>query len=303
MPLFFMKTLNQIKLSRITFIICIGYSLLLPSTIKAQTKLLLSENFETGIWPPAGWAVKTSASITAKPISQTFPNFYENWFLNETNLPLPWGSNYIFEGDASAAVGGTNLGFDPTFDWLITDTFSNENTNTLSFNYWMFMHSDSLYPTLFYILGKYSSDSSWSILKQFTYSKEFNHYNSEVAFALSTLPNKTLQVAFVHNSTYQFAIDNISIQSFTTGLGQELKENANIELYPNPGIEKINLRIPIELVGSGYSIINLTGQIILNGILTKSETQFDLNALKSGMYLISLSDPAGRIWNKKFVKN
>lgn len=70
-----------------------------------------------------------------------------------------------------------------------------------------------------------------------------------------------------------------------------LKENANDEdliVYPNPCHDKLIVESKIHTGNSTLSIIDFTGQVILNKNAKDTKTQFELNNLLKGTYFLKL---------------
>ena len=93
-----------------------------------------------------------------------------------------------------------------------------------------------------------------------------------------TLIAKTLDGCSCSN-TQQVAIS-------TTGL-QELELNS-VKYYPNPA--SAELSIETTLMDAKYSIVDATGRLLLNGILTKGNNKLDVQGLQNGMYFVRIID-------------
>ena len=68
------------------------------------------------------------------------------------------------------------------------------------------------------------------------------------------------------------------------------KQNSNFELYPNPAVDQVTIRIPEweHTKGAVCMIYNLQGKMLARQQVNQSETSIDLSTLVDGTYLISL---------------
>ena len=71
-------------------------------------------------------------------------------------------------------------------------------------------------------------------------------------------------------------------------------ETASFELYPNPTVGKVTIKIEQVLSGSALSIYNLQGQILFRKELDAIETSLDIDRLPAGTYLIEVSNSSHR---------
>jgi len=98
---------------------------------------------------------------------------------------------------------------------------------------------------------------------------------------------------------------NDTIQKFTTGAtttafacrcvqnaGTSGMNEGTIELktaiYPNPAGGIVMIKIDLNLIGAEYSIVDLLGKKMMQGILMNENTQLDLSSLKNGVYTIQI---------------
>jgi hypothetical protein len=97
-------------------------------------------------------------------------------------------------------------------------------------------------------------------------------------------------------------IDNNTNIFYFTGLStsfNELKLTDKISIYPNPAINNLN----IEGINGNfnYKIINLLGQVELNGSIKNIDNTIDISTLKPSTYLINLETESGSKMYK-FIK-
>jgi hypothetical protein len=66
--------------------------------------------------------------------------------------------------------------------------------------------------------------------------------------------------------------------------------NTNILVYPNPTNGNITLEASSELVGKRYSIRDFSGRIILDGKISSTQEQIDLQNVARGAYYLSIEN-------------
>ena len=66
--------------------------------------------------------------------------------------------------------------------------------------------------------------------------------------------------------------------------------NTNILVYPNPTNSNITLEVSSELVGRRFSILDFSGRVILDGKITSTQEQIDLQHVARGAYYLSIEN-------------
>lgn len=67
----------------------------------------------------------------------------------------------------------------------------------------------------------------------------------------------------------------------------------SFEIYPNPAIDYITLKTNSDSVGY-FKIITMSGEVILNEVITENETKFEFeDNMSPGTYLVKIEDKAG----------
>lgn len=94
-------------------------------------------------------------------------------------------------------------------------------------------------------------------------------------------------------------IDNINIGDRFTGLNSIQKESSILLLFPNPVQNTLYIEKSFSEITS-YEIVDLSGKILLSGILSESEAQIDVDKLSKGMYLIVFKN--SNLSFQKFIK-
>ncbi|MDD4217712.1 MAG: T9SS type A sorting domain-containing protein [Bacteroidales bacterium] len=66
----------------------------------------------------------------------------------------------------------------------------------------------------------------------------------------------------------------------------ELKDKVCI--YPNPAKDELFIEIPDTLINSSFMMISITGQLVVNNILSQSQETIKISELKNGIYIIKI---------------
>jgi len=104
-------------------------------------------------------------------------------------------------------------------------------------------------------------------------------------------PTTTNQLAFLNGTP-----SNGTVYRFTPATLSNDNFNLNdFTIYPNPTNNVLN--IAIQTLGLNYSIQDMTGKTVQNGIL--NQQVIDVNGLQKGMYLINIEEYK----SQKFIKN
>lgn len=104
-------------------------------------------------------------------------------------------------------------------------------------------------------------------------------------------PTTTNDISFLNGTpangtVYRFTPSSLSNDNFDLN---------DFTIYPNPTTNVLN--IDIQTLGLNYSIQDMTGKTVQNGIL--NQQVIDVNGLQKGMYLLNIEDYK----SQKFIKN
>ncbi len=86
--------------------------------------------------------------------------------------------------------------------------------------------------------------------------------------------------------------------------GTEVKNAiaSNLEVYPNPVVDKLSMNFGTDVNNAVVSILDLQGRSIMSQSIISNGVQFiDVNNLKSGIYVVKVIAD-GKVMNSKFVK-
>jgi surface protein len=83
-----------------------------------------------------------------------------------------------------------------------------------------------------------------------------------------------------------------------SGLDTETFDTMALQLYPNPVLNVINVKIGSDYINQSYTIVDGVGRIILNGYLHETESNINVEQLSKGIYYFKLQDSRA----SKFIK-
>lgn len=81
---------------------------------------------------------------------------------------------------------------------------------------------------------------------------------------------------------------------------KELGNDSSIMVFPTLASEHLNVQLNSSFIGSSFSIIELTGKEVLNGIVHSNQIDIDISDLATGPYLFRINGQASEI--VKFIK-
>lgn len=119
-----------------------------------------------------------------------------------------------------------------------------------------------------------------------------------------TTPNFTqinlVGLNFLHDNFGGDAyIDNITVADENLAVNNAVK--GNIALYPNPVKSNLNFSLPNAEKIAKIAVYNVAGQTILSQEI--SQNTINLENLKAGVYLVTVTNTNGVSYSSKFIKN
>jgi len=85
-------------------------------------------------------------------------------------------------------------------------------------------------------------------------------------------------------------------------IGVEELTNDMVSVFPNPASESLTINTPAELNGSLYTITDLTGRAVMQGMLTNTSTTLSLSGVPRGAYQISINVRGRMLTQRIFVR-
>jgi hypothetical protein len=98
-----------------------------------------------------------------------------------------------------------------------------------------------------------------------------------------------------YDNIAMFAKTGLSLSAESTQLTKQLS------IFPNPSNGHFNVEITEQLIGSIYSIYDLSGRVIKNGMFNDSLNTINLESLNKGLYLLIVVDNNGEISQNKLM--
>jgi len=91
--------------------------------------------------------------------------------------------------------------------------------------------------------------------------------------------------------------------AFKSGFIQEpgVGRTKRIQFFPNPVIEKLNIKLTEFGVNDNYEIYNMIGQIMVKKQITIRETKIDCRDYSPGIYMVMIHNN-GTVYKEKIVK-
>ena len=86
---------------------------------------------------------------------------------------------------------------------------------------------------------------------------------------------------------FQLHIDDLELTSTMTTSEIEYIE---MDVYPNPANNVLNIKSHLKYIGTNYSVIDNSGKVVLTGIITSNLTILNTEVLSEGIYLLSAGD-------------
>lgn len=254
-------------------------------------EVLLETSFE-GPGFDEGWTIGVSQGINLSPEDYPATGLepWEKWDITESTA-----FGYVHSGDSAAWIGGTMYD-EPTHDWLMTPLLSIPENADITLYYWLWYHSEAMYVNRFYIMIYDYATEAWE--QGYLLANEFNspyHYIEEYKFDLTPWKGKDIKIAFVKNGTYQMAMDDIRIVYRSTESLDEVNSISEINIYPNPANDVVNIKIESYESDDVITIMDISGRTLIAETVTNNEMKVDVSNLSKGLYIIKVGEIVKKI--------
>ena len=149
---------------------------------------------------------------------------------------------------------------------------------------------------------------NYSFVANLSNLDELNIYLVDAYLGTETLLNDGEAYSFSVDASVAASVDTsrFSLKFGNETMSVEDIENNLISLYPNPAQEVVNIQTNLALgTQVEVEIYNLLGQQVYASQqeLKSSNLKVDVNTLNSGVYMVKLTDEAGRQHSHKLIKN
>ena len=156
-----------------------------------------------------------------------------------------------------------------------------------------------------FVTACFNGDCKNDLLQSGTFLKDFglNDTTCFIAFHVETHEyagtSKIIYRVFNKNNPLDSATLYFNISySKPSGLNDLMENNLNI--YPNPVTNKINIETMLDLQNVTLKIVNTLGEIVMKKQLI-SDTGFDVSNLKNGVYFLNIVSNNYTVF-RKFIK-
>ena len=86
---------------------------------------------------------------------------------------------------------------------------------------------------------------------------------------------------------FQIHFDDLEI---TSTVSTNEIESIEMDIYPNPVNNILNIKSDSKYIGTKYAIIDNSGKIVLTGLISSNLTRLNTENLSHGIYLLSVGD-------------
>lgn len=115
-----------------------------------------------------------------------------------------------------------------------------------------------------------------------------------------TLQGNKMLVRFITDNSQTFDGWKISYTCVEPHIDEQ-KNESPIEIYPNPVGDQLYVNIPSELIGCRYSIIKISGELIIENVFFNNLNIIDTENFRKGIYCLKvISD--NKLFIEKFVR-
>jgi uncharacterized protein (TIGR02145 family) len=271
------------------------------STVSIGNQVWLGENLRTTkfsnndpiamVLDSAQWPVQTAAAYCYYNNDSSYVNPYGNlynWYtVNDARNVCPtgyhvptaaeWADLVSFLGGETVAGGKLKeQGFS---HWLSPNTGADNSSNFTALPSGWRANNNGVYENLGYMCYLWAStlqtaDDADIILLG---------HDSPACYASNSVKLTGLPIRCIQNSG-------------ATGLNNI--EKSEIIISPNPANEFLNLSIDDKMIGSNYSVTDISGKIIFTGIISNQHMTIELARLAKGIYMIQV----GNNLSARFIK-
>ncbi len=256
--------------------------------------------------PPASTA--TTADVTIIE-SENFNDGWGNW------SRVSVSGEQVWEIDDEHGVGDTPCAKMSGYagqtyaneDWLISPPMNFNNYTDEVIN---FYNADAYDGTALEALisndydGIDPTTASWDPMT-FETSSGYFEWISSGDIDISEINGEAVYIAFKYTSTSQEAatweVDEILITgSEITGLGEQNNFSAQLNIYPNPAVNIVNITTDADL-SLKLQIYSLLGTKVMEEQSFTGSTNIDLAGIRNGIYLLHFTDQNGNTGIEKLV--
>lgn len=153
---------------------------------------------------------------------------------------------------------------------------------------------DSFLLPFFYLLYDYNANNFFSGNKRKVQVSTFFHQVEGITTTNGTdyyLSNERIQHSILGTIPQKLNYYDLSVylESYLQSVAdiESFKVN-NVKVYPNPATDEITIVLPQPLQNTEYTVYDMTGRVILNGIFNGTSTSVDISVLQAATYTIKI---------------
>lgn len=269
------------------------FSILLAHTMgNAQTSVFSEDFEEVTDLEAAGWTMYNDTNTPFGTYAATFPTAWRTviWTAESGNTV------------ASSTSWFTTLS--PADRWLITPSITLPADSQLSLEFFARSHDVSPYDDGFKLKISTTNTAKTSFTNILEVANAVNAPISQLAAPytvnLSAYAGQTIYLAWVNDYTNGnlLSIDDIAINA-TSSMGvNDVKNNINLTLYPNPASDYFSISDANDVIS--VKVYDISGKVIKSKLELMND-RFDISSLSKGTYIVSIETKTG-IVNKKLIK-
>lgn len=243
--------------------------------------IVLSTDFEDGIFPPTGWTLQSTSTVT--------------WGL-ESSVPITGSYSTTCEYDPALVAQNEKL-ISPVID-LTSAAFLSFNWN--GSYYWSVSPYDNCDLDVYVSTDggtTWGATAVWS--EPTTVWTNWTTYLAEVDLA-AFAGQANCKIAIVYSGTdgAAFSVDDILITN-TVGINN-YEKTESVKVYPNPASDVVNIQAGNNQNIQTMKVLNIAGQVIQEVVVNNNVAQVNVNSFDAGVYFIQLTTDNG-IVNKKIT--
>ena len=110
------------------------------------------------------------------------------------------------------------------------------------------------------------------------------------SFAISGYNYNEGYIALRHHGVSDMFQINFDDLELTSTVSTAEIENIEMEIYPNPTNNLLNIKSDMKHIGTNYSVFDNSGKVVLSGVITSNLTTINTEFLSEGIYLLNLGD-------------
>ena len=110
------------------------------------------------------------------------------------------------------------------------------------------------------------------------------------SFTISGYTYNQGYIALRHHGVYDMFQLHIDDLELTSTMSTSEIEYIEMDVYPNPTNNVLNIKSHLKYIGTNYSVIDNSGKVVLTGIITSNLTILNTEVLSEGIYLLSAGD-------------